>query len=41
MIQDLGKEEHMRNKILIALDDSKGAWKGVEYVARILIMRRK
>jgi len=24
----------MRNKILIALDDSKGAWKGVEYVAR-------
>jgi len=24
----------MKNKILIALDDSKGAWKGVEYVAR-------
>ena len=30
-----GKEEgYMNNKILIALDDSKGAWKGVEYVAR-------
>ena len=24
----------MSNRILIALDDSKGAWKGVEYVAR-------
>ena len=24
----------MRNKILIALDDSEGAWKGVEYVAQ-------
>jgi len=28
------KEEEMRNKILIALDDSKSAWKGVEYVPR-------
>jgi nucleotide-binding universal stress UspA family protein len=28
------KEVYMRKKILVALDDSKGAWKAVEYVAQ-------
>jgi nucleotide-binding universal stress UspA family protein len=30
----IGKEAFMNTKILIALDDSEAAWRGVEYVAR-------